>query len=198
MPSSPTLVSRRRARNAANDILDAAQRVVARDGAARLSLDAIAREVGLTKGGVLYNFKSKAALLQGMLIRMLEAFEALAAEHEAEARARGWPCPCLRGVIEASTSLEAIDPELQQAILAAAAVDPMLLDPVRTMMERHLARTRAETRDVGLALVVFVAVDGLVFEHIMQLPPRDAAERALVRARLLRLLDGLDEGEPRR
>ncbi len=69
-----SLPKRKRARNAREEILDAAQRIVVRDGAARLTLDAVAREIGMTKGGVLYNFPTKADLLQGMLERMVDSF----------------------------------------------------------------------------------------------------------------------------
>ena len=46
-------------------VLDAAQRVVARDGAARLTLDAVAEEAGISKASVIYDYKSKQALIAG-------------------------------------------------------------------------------------------------------------------------------------
>jgi len=44
-------------------ILDAAERVVSREGSGRLTIDAVVRESGFSKGGVLYNFPSKQALI---------------------------------------------------------------------------------------------------------------------------------------
>jgi hypothetical protein len=40
-------------------ILDAAERVVLRDGVTHLTLDAVAAETGISKGGLLYHFPSK-------------------------------------------------------------------------------------------------------------------------------------------
>ena len=65
-------------------ILDAAERVVARDGA-HLTIDAVVKESGFSKGGVLYNFPSKVALIEGMIKRMTGRF--LARHEEATARA---------------------------------------------------------------------------------------------------------------
>ena len=57
----------------AEQILDAAERVVARDGA-HLTIDAVVKESGFSKGGVLYNFPSKLELIKGMVARMTARF----------------------------------------------------------------------------------------------------------------------------
>ena len=57
-------------------LLDAAVAVIRRDGAAALTLDAVAAEAGVSKGGVLYHFASKRALIDGLLSRWLDDFEA--------------------------------------------------------------------------------------------------------------------------
>jgi AcrR family transcriptional regulator len=72
-------------------ILDAAERVVARDGARRLTIDAVVKESGYSKGGVLYNFPSKLDLIKGMAARMIDAFEVKHATAIAEADAAGKP-----------------------------------------------------------------------------------------------------------
>src|SRR5215216_5514144 len=51
------------------ELLDAAIAVIRRDGAQRLTLDAVAAEAGVSKGGVLYHFGSKRALIDGLLDR---------------------------------------------------------------------------------------------------------------------------------
>ncbi|WIJ25846.1 TetR/AcrR family transcriptional regulator [Devosia sp. RR2S18] len=50
-------------------ILDAAERVVARDGAANLSIDRVAKEAGISKASVLYDFKTKQAVLEAVVER---------------------------------------------------------------------------------------------------------------------------------
>lgn len=47
-------------------ILDAAFSVVQRDGVTALTYESVAAEAGLTKGGLLYHFPSREALLQGL------------------------------------------------------------------------------------------------------------------------------------
>ena len=52
-----------------DQLLDAAERVVRRDGVARLTLDAVAAEAGTSKGGLLYHFASRDALITAMVGR---------------------------------------------------------------------------------------------------------------------------------
>ena len=66
-------------------ILDAAAELVAEIGAGRLTLEAVAERAGLSKGGLLYNFPTKEALLQGMIQRMIDQ---VAAEKEAAGKRR--------------------------------------------------------------------------------------------------------------
>ncbi len=64
-------------------ILNAAEGVVLRDGVARLTLEATAAEAGLSKGGVLYHFPSRDALVTGMVARLIDLFDRdLASAHE--------------------------------------------------------------------------------------------------------------------
>ena len=57
-------------------LLDAAAAVVRRDGAQALTLEAVAAEAGVSKGGLLYHFNSKRELLEAMLGGWLEEFDA--------------------------------------------------------------------------------------------------------------------------
>ena len=54
-----------------DEVFDAAERVVIRMGMAGLSIDAVAKEAGISKARVLYDFKSKAALLEALIDRRL-------------------------------------------------------------------------------------------------------------------------------
>ena len=56
-------------------IIDAAEEVVLRDGVARLTLDAAAAEAGLSKGGVLYHFPTRDALVAGMVEKIIREFD---------------------------------------------------------------------------------------------------------------------------
>ena len=52
-------------------ILEAASRIVGQAGAAHLTIEAVAVEAGLSKGGVLYHFPNKRSMLEGMLDKVL-------------------------------------------------------------------------------------------------------------------------------
>ncbi|WP_062078177.1 TetR/AcrR family transcriptional regulator [Demequina globuliformis] len=54
-------------------ILDAAHRVVLRDGLAA-SLESVAAEAGVSKGGLLYHFSSKAVLTEALAKELYESF----------------------------------------------------------------------------------------------------------------------------
>ena len=53
-----------------DQLLDAAEAVIAREGAAGLTIDAVAKEMGITKGGVQYCFGTKDALIDAIFERI--------------------------------------------------------------------------------------------------------------------------------
>jgi AcrR family transcriptional regulator len=60
----------------AQQILEAAERVILRNGVAKATLDEIAREASISKGGVLHHFPSKEAVLVAVLQGLIARFEA--------------------------------------------------------------------------------------------------------------------------
>ena len=56
-------------------LIKAAAAVIRRDGAQALTLEAVAAEAGVSKGGLLYHFKSKRELLDGLVERWLDDFQ---------------------------------------------------------------------------------------------------------------------------
>ncbi|HEX7394670.1 MAG TPA: helix-turn-helix domain-containing protein, partial [Anaerolineaceae bacterium] len=53
------------------NILKAANKVILDKGADALTLEAVALEAGISKGGLLYHFPSKKQLIQGMIESMI-------------------------------------------------------------------------------------------------------------------------------
>lgn len=173
----------RRTSNSKKDILDAAQRVAAREGPAHVTLDAVARECGLSKGGVLYNFPSKDALISGMLERLIGTIR-LTIEQHREAR-KGQPNPTLRAVVEASKFTDEFDPNVQMAILAAAAQNPELLEPLREEFAEQYANIQQEAEDPDLAMVLWAATHGLMFQTLLGIAPFPAERQNELIDRLL-------------
>ncbi len=53
-------------------LLDSAEQLVATIGGANLTLEAVAEKAGVSKGGLLYHYRSKEALLLALVHRHLE------------------------------------------------------------------------------------------------------------------------------
>ncbi len=71
-------------------LLDAASRIVQQRGVEHLTLDLTAQEAGVSKGGLLYHFPSKEALIKGMIQSYLPRFTAdFNAAAQADAPAAG-------------------------------------------------------------------------------------------------------------
>src|SRR5215207_6953763 len=67
------MVGRVRGRKSSREkVLEAAAELVSEIGSGRLTLEAVAERAGLSKGGLLYNFPTKDALLQAMIQRMID------------------------------------------------------------------------------------------------------------------------------
>jgi AcrR family transcriptional regulator len=86
-----------------DDILDAAERVVMRLGAAGLSIDAVAQEAGVSKSTVVYDHKSKGALLEALIDRQITTEKARIQTSVAENA--GAPHPELFGRISVAQRL---------------------------------------------------------------------------------------------
>jgi len=177
---------------ARDGILDAAQRVAARDGAGHVTLDAVAREAGVSKGGVLYHFAGKDALIAGMLARLIAEFEAEIERLRAEFA--GGPNPSLRAMIAACASMCDIERPVAMAILAAGAQNPDLLAPLRDSIGAHLEQLSAECADPDSACLLCAAADGMMFHHILGIAPYDAAHRARLLDRLAAMATQMAEG----
>ncbi len=176
------------AATARDGILDAAQRVAAREGAGHVTLDAVAREAGVSKGGVLYHFAGKDALISGMLERLIGEFSAEIERLRAD-YADG-PNPSLRAMIAACATMCDIERPVAMAILAAGAQNPELLAPLRDAMGEHMQLLSAECADPDRAFLLCAAADGIMFHHILGISPYDETKKQRLLARLGEMAQG--------
>lgn len=166
-------------------LLDAAERLVAREGAHKLTLDAVAREAGMSKGSLLYHFPSKDALVSGMIGDLIGAFE-LSAEGRL-GRDADEPGRWTRAYVE-ETFVEKRgrrDLEVGAGLLAAVANDPTLLDPLRKSYEEWQQRVENDSIDRASATVARLASDGLWIADLLGLAPPSGGLRREVMERLL-------------
>jgi len=158
-------------------ILDAAAELVGEIGAGRLTLEAVAEKAGLSKGGLLYNFPTKEALLQGMIQRMIDQ---VASEREA-LRERAAPGPNLEARILTKALLNMCCggkmQEVATGLLAATAENPRLLDPLRQVIGATLEQLKSTSEDLDAALLAWLATEGLSNLEMHNLSPFSEEDR---------------------
>ncbi len=164
-----------------DEILDAAASVVRRDGAALLTLDAVAAEAGVSKGGLLYHFASKDDLVAGLVDRLLARFD------ERVAAAGEGGADFVSAYITASVHDDDDDVATAAALVAAVALSPDLLQPLRERYAQWSKALAAACVDKGAALVVRLALDGLWFADLLELAPPTQTERHALARRLIAL-----------
>ena len=166
-------------------IIDAAEEVVLREGVAHLTLDAAAAEAGLSKGGVLYHFPTRDALVAGMVDKIIGEFDR---DIEARQADRGAPGSFTRAYIRATMSPISSTPERQDrlgaALIAAAAAEPELLAPLQAAAGRWQRSLESDGLDPTVATVLRLACDGLWLCDLFGLAPPSAALRASLRDQL--------------
>jgi AcrR family transcriptional regulator len=172
-------------------ILDAAERVVARDGAANLTLDAVAKEAGIGKATVLYDFKSKQALIEAVIDR---AFVADNARHGAlEAELAGDGDRAIRGRIRGAADAPPEDFRPVALNLSAALVlDSNLRRKMQANQAAVIERILQTSGSPRGALLAYLAVEGLKFLELLDFHRFDDAERS----RILAEIDWLVEADP--
>ena len=83
-------------------VLDAAEAVVVRQGIGNLTLDAVASEAGISKGGLLHHFASKDRLIEAMVLRCAQGWrECVIGAYEAAEPGRGRMARAMRHAVEA-------------------------------------------------------------------------------------------------
>ncbi|MGJ4997884.1 TetR/AcrR family transcriptional regulator [Bradyrhizobium sp. HKCCYLS3077] len=155
--------------------LTAALTIIARDGPGRLTLDAIARESGLSKGGLMHQFPNKEAVLKALLEQQFRHFDDFANDFRAKAGEAGGQ-PELATQIAISRELIAQQYSVAQAMLGALAQEPSLLADARAKDAERLAEIRGEAHDPDLAVLRWAAARGLALMALLRVSPLEASE----------------------
>jgi len=173
-------------------ILDAAEAIVRARGVSGLTLDAAAKQAGVSKGGLLYHFGSKEALITGLLGRMAEW---MAADFEAcVATQPEGPGKVARAMMAWAFELtpEAVNERCDRAaavFLAAFHHDPALLGPIRAVIARMREAVAADGLPPGHGHAIMAAGDGLFMARVFGLYTPSEQERHAMHAALSRLLE---------
>ncbi len=164
-------------------MLDAAEVVLTEQGAWRLTLDSVAEQAQVSKGGLLYHFPTKDALLQTLVARLMA--------RAAEKRAERWtetevdPEAVLKADVESCLLDNDRDPQLCAALISALANCPDLKEPIRSFHETRFAELRSLDVDEDEAAILLLAADGLMLMETLNVSPFSEERRAaLVEAML--------------
>jgi AcrR family transcriptional regulator len=164
------------------ELLDAAVAVIRRGGAQALTLDAVAAESGTSKGGVLYHFASKRALVDGLIVRWLDDFEARLDDHENVAA--GYVLAC---------DLESAGPDVTASefgLLAALIEEPRALEAVRERHRAWMGRMLGGGLSRDDAWLVRLAADGLWYADLLGIAAPEGEDRRRLIGRLVALASG--------
>lgn len=178
-----------RLRTIDNDaLLDAAERVAIRDGAVGLSIDAVAREAGISKSRVVYDYKSKSGLLQALVERRLrvENDRVLAAvtAHGDSAN----PELCGR-IAAAKDTPDEDDRAIALTLCAAMSSEEPLQAMVRDMVKRDLDAVTAHARHAPRAVTAYLALHGMMSLEYLDIHRWTESERGAILTEILNLAD---------
>jgi AcrR family transcriptional regulator len=175
-------------------VLRAAARVIASQGISAFTLDAVAQEAGVTKGGVLHHFPSKADLITGLVDDVVATFNArLLAELSAEPE--GQPGRWLRAYLRVVFFADFADSSLLPALAATVAAEPDILVRIRRSYEESQQAAVDDGIDPVLATIIRLATDGLVFTRAFGMDVLDSVASRKTYQELVRLT-GLTSAAP--
>jgi AcrR family transcriptional regulator len=171
--------------NSREKILTAAAAVARENGPGNLSLDAVANRAGVSKGGLLYNFPTKAKLMQALVENYLKEFEqALEVESAANSKES-----LLAIYIRLSTrECEKTHPSASW-IFSAVAEDPDFLAPIKSFRRQLFDRLKAETPDLNALLVAYLAIEGMRSLNLFDFDLLSEREREMLTSSLLEIVE---------
>ena len=166
-------------------ILGAAEDLSCEVGPAHLSIEAVAARAGVSKGGLLYHFPTKQALLRALVSEHVDGLRRAMA-------ARG--CCGELPLAQARAYLGVMRDKLDAAgarpgLFAAIAEDPEFIAPLRAFRQAMLEQVFRRCPNPDLATAAFLATEGLVFASLTDPLAHDHADRRRIFETLERLLD---------
>lgn len=147
-------------------LLDAARDIACEEGASSLSLDAVAARAGVSKGGLLYHFPSREALLRAVVTDSVDRMR-----DDLEARAPGALAGSAPALPAACCYLDVLRDKVctpsagASGFFAAMLEDPAFMEPVLTFRS-ELRALFARCPDPRRGAIVFMACEGLVHEKL--------------------------------
>jgi AcrR family transcriptional regulator len=135
------------------ELLDAAEDLLCDQGSQSLTLAAVAERAGCSKGGLLYHFGTKEALIKGMVERLIEEFDDLIAAQGQDTYTKNYLAATFAAVRGGRLR--------RWAVVTGASGNLYLLTPLRVAMARWHREGLDSEPDPGAAQIVRLACEGL-------------------------------------
>ena len=172
-------------------ILDAATQIALERGPKQLTLDNVAKQCGMSKGGLMHHFSNKDALLAGMVETMIAL---LVADTEEMQQKHDDALAITTLLRSRQRHHEQIAMYQAKILLVAAVENPDLLKPMQELMK--CKKQEIESQDaVDESTLLWLAADGLSFQELMEISPYDEAERKVIRKKLIARAVALEEAK---
>lgn len=171
-------------------LLDAAAQLITQHGVQDLTLDAVAAAAGVTKGGLIYHFKTKDDLLGALVLRLVEHVDQ---RQRAKAAKRGTTRSArLLALVDDTFDMPRAERQLLTNLLSAASAYPHLLGPVRKLFAQMYGELSESSTEAGPALVIAAALDGITLLELLDFHQFTKRQREAMRLALHELIAKLD------
>ncbi len=169
-------------------LLDAAERVVIRDGAAKLTLDAVAAEAGISKASVLYDYKTKRELVRKLIERRVTAEETLV--QQLIGSGKDEPDKYVRSQLSVlARTISEADRSVGLNLCVALTQDVSLREPVQKAIQGSVSEITRSSRHPRSALLAFLAMQGLVLLEWFDWHSFSSSERSEIIGNISWLID---------
>ena len=154
-------------RNQRDAILDAATRVISDQGLARTTLEAVAAEAGISKGGLLYHFPNK----KEMIMQLIQRRGAMLARHREEVQAT---LPEGRAMaLRSYMTARLLEPQPENVSLSKMVdvlEDDDLRECVTAMRQKEWQGLEDGVVNPELAAILILAIEGLWIMDLFKIP----------------------------
>ena len=171
-------------------IIEATTRIL-RDGGyfTNFSLAKVAKEAGVSKGGLLHHFPTKEALLHGVAQDVISRFESALAEKLAEQTEPNQPGSFTRAYVELVLGEEKQPLSDVSPVLLAFLRSNENKASIKTRFAYWQQRTEQDGLDIATATLIRLAIDGLIYTEVIDDTPIGHDLRQQMRKRLLELIE---------
>lgn len=150
--------------------IEAAFTILAREGVGGLTFDSLSRESGVSKGGLLHQFRTKHGVLTALLDYQRQQFEQIRLDYLAKEAGKKAE-PNLSAHIAVYRESIKQPHSVARAVLAALVESPELLDDSKAADADRMKALQRESGDLELSLLRYFAASGIAFNSLLGLAP---------------------------